>query len=462
MTGMNEFLTDNMRRAYPLDHELPESVKPLWSQLLLDACVATNQELADTRLSLMLVQRELACLDLKIGTPDFYVVARVTPGLPDRATVYASSAEIKALLVVNGRIADKILEDGSYGLTEVDVNVPFAMRCTSSAHRRVESISAYSAGLRQRPVFTDPEHETPVAEITGGDAVIAAKNGVDLETAGLMPLSGKLLRVSAITAPASTSEADEDVDLMIRGDGCFTVEAIPGVKPVGNTGTVEPRTEADDGGVMGGGVIRIGNVCKPCCQCEDYKAAVDAIRDPETLAASIEQVLNNARLQYNAAVTAFNTWKAGAMAAINALTNVQCTAVASLSPPAYYNSTSSGKRERVSITLSVANMTQRNVTVSGLSFTVPNSPGEPAYSLIRVQWTHDSGGAVASGSSETANGATAAMPPGKVLAPGGTLVVAATYSRTSGHNDAVRPNGMTASLSIAAGSDTLSKTVTVS
>ena len=446
---MHEFLTDNVRLAYPLERALQIADKPLWSQLLSDACVATDQELSGgARLSLVSLRRnstsQLTVTVGATGVPSLSVT--IAKGLADFATVYASSAKLKAFLSVNGRVADKIMASSSYGTATESVNIPFAMRCTSSGHKRVTSVSAYSTESCETKRFTGAD--SPVREISGGDVVIASSDGVDVESTKLMPIEGQLLRVSAIAAPADTSAADTDVDMMVRADECFTVETIPGTKVVGGVPVARTESEPDGLGVMGGGVIRIGNVCKPCCQCEDYKAAADAIRDPASLAVAIEQLLNNAKQQYDEAVAAFDASTERSQALINDLDNVRCNAVAELSPPAYIGSTKSGKRARIAITLSVANMTQRKVRLSGLSFAISDSE----FSSTTVSWTRVSGGVTARNTG---------MPPTVELDPGGTLMVVATYAKTAKANAASRPDTMTASMTLSSGAEMLLKTVQV-
>lgn len=431
---MTEFLTGNARIAYPLERPVPDEdgTRTLWRMLLLDACVATTR--ADARLYLLSVRRMgLSRLSLTVGTNDGETAtATVEKGLPDFAVVYAASATVKALLTVSGRTADRILEDVSYGTGRVDVNVPFAMRCSWDAHRRVESVSAYSARQCERPVFSDGE--APVRTVTGGDVVLAAMDGVDVEVTGIVPLEGSVLRVSAISAPVATSELDTNVDLMIRGDGCFTVEAIPGAKVEG--GAVVPRTESEpDGlGVMGGGVIRIGNSCKPCCQCEDYKAAVDMLRVPESVAEEVNDMLDRAKTLYDEAVEAFAEAKEAALEAINSPDNVRCSAVASVSEAAYDGSVSSGNRARVAVTLGIVNMTQANAVIGNISFSVPG------FEPLSASWTKVNGGATTSGTS---------IPSGDtVLSPGGTMAITATYCKTATVNAASKPAGTSVSLSV--------------
>lgn len=447
---MTEFLTGNTRLAYPLDSPIPDAAGQLWTQLLADACIATDVVLeGGARLSLVSVERVSGSrLAVVVGAQGAgSLTVDIGRGLADFAVVYASSDHIKAMLVVNGRTADAIMDSSGYGTGKTTVNVPFALRCTSCANRMVTSVSAYSAAACSTPVFTGAE--TPAKTLTGGDIVVAAKEGIDLESTRLMPLDGRILRLSAISAPAEASETDTDVDLMLRSDGCFTVDTIPGAKVVGNTVQARTESEPDGLGVLGGGVISIGNVCKPCCQCEDYRAAADAIRDPESLAIAVEQILNDAKLRYDEAVAEFEAWKAGKMAEINSLSNVRCRATATFSQNAYPGSAASGKRSRVAITLSVENMTQRNVIVSGIGF----STGDAGFSEIGVSWK--------SVSRTTASGSS--MPVSRELVPGGTLVVVSTWAKTSTTNSVTpKPGAMTAQVTVSANGETLNRTVDVS
>ena len=441
---MNGFLTDNIRRAYPLE-QLPAALNayPLWTQLLSDACIATSEELADgERLSLVFFRRNSnSTITVRVGVPGVFTYdMTLTAGLGEFATVplFLPSAKVKALFTVNGRVADAIIADAGYGTTAVTVRAPFALRCVSSAPKRVQSIAAYSAAECTTPVFTGGE--SAVKTVTGGDVVLGVKDGLDLEAVELMPLEGELFRLSAIAAPADTSGTDTDVDLMIRGDGCFTVDTIPGAKAVGNTIVARTASEADGQGVMGGGVIKIGNACKPCCQCDDYKVVIDALRNPETRMVAIEQLLSDAKWRYDAAVTAFNGMKTAATNAVNSYANVHCRASAAFSTGTYTGTTAIGTRARVAVTLRVENLTQETVTVmagvgsaSGTTFTVPN------YKHKNTTWVHAQNGGSVSGTT---------MAPTVLLDPGETLTVIATYVQNSPTSAAVNPGVMYAHLAM--------------
>jgi len=462
---MNEFLTENARRAYPLERAIQDGARPLWAQLLLDACVATDAELPNgERLSLLAVARATGRLLLMVGSPSTGEIAVPVPrGQPDFAVVYAaqatSKARLKAFLTVDGRVADRIMDATGYGTARTAVGVPFALRCTSSGHRRVTSVSAYSAGQCETPVFAGHASETPVRTVSG-DVVVTAGEGVDAEAVGMLPLEGRLLRLSAIAAPEETSADDTVVDLMVRGDECISVEAMPGTKVEGDA--VVPRTADDpDGrGVTGGGVLRITNSCKACCQCGDYKAALDAVRDPEELAIVVKQMLDEAKAAYDAAVVELEGLKAAATDRVNDLGNVRCGAVAATSQAMYADSGASGTRARVAITLSVENMTQLDVTVElpADAFNLNDAGAAPAnrFSHVRTAWTRVSGGETGSGT-WTPGG----QPLTAVLKPGGTLLVSATYARTATANAAAKPAGMTVSVRLSSASGTKNRTVSV-
>lgn len=460
---MNEFLTENARRAYPLEREMPRTVRPLWTQLLVDVCVATGRELGDgARLSLQTLRRVSSSkLQVTVGADGLAPLTVDIGHCPDGFTVlYAANRDLKALLTVDGRAANAMLADTSHNAATVHVDVPFALRCTSGGHRRVTSVSAYSAGQCETPVFAGHASETPVKTVAEGDVVVMAGEGVDAEAVGMLPLEGRLLRLSAIAAPEETSADDTVVDLMVRGDGCITVEAIPGAKVSGDA--IVPRTadEPDGRGVMGGGVLKIGNSCKACCQCGDYKAALDAVRDPEELAIVVKQMLDEAKAAYDAAVVELEGLKTAATDRVNDLGNVRCGAVAATSQAAYADSGASGTRARVAITLSVENMTQLDVTVElpADAFNLNDAGAAPAnrFSHVRTAWTRVSGGETGSGTWTPDN-----APLTAVLKPGGTLLVSATYARTATANAAAKPAGMTVSVRLSSASGTKNRTVSV-
>lgn len=460
---MNEFLTENARRAYPLEREMPRTVRPLWTQLLADACVATGRELGDgVRLTLQTLRRVSSSkLQVTVGADGLAPLTVDIGPCPDGFTVlYAANRDLKALLTVDGRAANAMLADTSHNAATVHVGVPFALRCTSSGHRRVTSVSAYSAGQCETPVFSGHASETPVRTVSDG-VVVMAGEGVDAEAVGMLPLAGRLLRLSAIAAPEETSADDTVVDLMVRGDECISVEAMPGAKVEGDA--IVPRTadEPDGRGVTGGGVLRITNSCKACCQCGDYKAALDAVRDPEELAIVVKQMLDEAKAAYDAAVVELEGLKAAATDRVNDLGNVRCGAVAATSQAMYADSGASGTRARVAITLSVENMTQLDVTVElpADAFNLNDAGEAPArrFSHVRTAWTRVSGGETGSGT-WTPGGTT---PLTAVLKPGGTLLVSATYARTATANAAAKPTGMTVSVRLSSASGTKNRTVSV-
>lgn len=435
---MNEFLTENARRAYPLEHELPPEVPALWGRLLSDACIGTDYELGENeRLSLLEIGRggpNRVKLKIGVAGKDLCEVL-VDRSCGPNAVVFGSSAHIKALLVANGEVADALLRGASTGtVTTRSVNVPFALRCASGgAQRRVESIAAYSTALCNTKRVTDWSLEDPVKTVVGGDATLTVYDGLDLDVTGMAPLEGEVLRLSAITAPAGSSESDSAVDLMLRGDECFTVEAIPGAKLEGDDVVPRSDAEGDGKGALGEGVIKIGNSCKACCQCEDYKNAVDALRSPESLMLAVKHALDDAKAKYDAAVDWFETYKSNTLDnVVNNVNNVRAWAVAAAGSPGYTGSTVAGKRARIAVTLYAENRTQKNATVEVTGFTV----GDFEYKDAR--WTHVAGGSQTSGSGL----------PRRTLAPGDTLMATATYAKQAETNSVALPGGMKARISV--------------
>lgn len=442
---MTEFLTGNRRIAYPLDGEFPEGVDEKWSRLLLDACVCVPDELADGQrialLSVVRVSAQRLRVDVGVRGTGMWHTVNLSPATDRFVTVAAMSESIKTVLVVDGETANALLADSSLPDEYVSVDVPFALRCCSSGHRRVTSIEAYGAPSCETRRWAGHGGETPAAGAEGGDVTLAAKDGVDLEVVEMAPLEGRILRVSAIAAPADAERERERIHMMVRGDKCFTVETLPGVRP-SNGGLVR---DADSG------VIRVGTVCKPCCQCEDYEAAADMLHERDDDAAGVKAVLDAARLSYNEALRAFNEAKAAALGAIDSVAGgMQAHAVAVLSggnrsPSSdtgmYSESTASGSRMRITITLRVTNMMLSPATVY-----VGNDPppGDAAssgfhvagYRHLRTDWTH-SGADPESRTGRPADGV--------ALKPGESLVVVATYAKDeSATNNAERPAGMQA------------------
>jgi len=445
MTG---FLTENARRAYPLESVLPAAYAG-WSAPLRDACVYSRDKLGDGRISLLGAEKRGASLVFTLGVPGCdaadaaEVAAEAGRGF---ATAYGESpsGSLKALLTVDRAAVAAALADADLGDSyeaEAGHETPLAVRCTGGATPRVTSIEAYGAPSCETRRWAGHGGETPAAGAEGGDVTLAAKDGVDLEVVEMAPLEGRILRVSAIAAPADAERERERIHMMVRGDKCFTVETLPGVRP-SNGGLVR---DADSG------VIRVGTVCKPCCQCEDYEAAADMLHERDDDAAGVKAVLDAARLSYNEALHAFNEAKAAALGAIDSVAGgMQAHAVAVLSggnrsPSSdtgmYSESTASGSRMRITITLRVTNMMLSPATVY-----VGNDPppGDAApsgfrvagYRHLRTDWTH-SGADPESRTGRPADGV--------ALKPGESLVVVATYAKDeSATNNAERPAGMRA------------------
>ena len=444
---MTEFLTENARRAYPLDGEWPADLRDRWSGVLLDACVYAAAELEDgERVALLSVQRVAgAGVRLVVGTQggtnpvDLTVTAPTALG--GFATVHAESAALKAVLTVDGRRVDEIAADAGHTADSVAVGVPLAMRCCGGATRRVTQLAfrGMNPGKTAQYGAAAPGDSAELAVQANGHAVLEAGDGVDLEVAGVAPLAGDVLRVSAIAAPEPTEETEDPIDLMIRGDGCFTVEAIPGAKVSGED--VVARTESDEGGVMGGGVVRIGTACKPCCDCEDYNDAVKLLLPANEDVGRLDDELDAVKLLYDAALARFEAAKAAAAAVVDSVDNVRATATAvcSGSGNIYSGATGvKGTRQRMSITLLVENMTTKTATV-GVGADGENSgfSGLSGWTHLKTAWTKG-GAAQAYGSAEPPNTRSISV----ALGPGETLAVVATYAVAgSTTNRATRPQG---------------------
>lgn len=325
-------------------------------------------------------------------------VVAVTPLDP------VSAGRVKAFLTLNVEAVDALLADPDE--EGGDVNVPFVMRCSDDAQRRVTSITAQGARACTTPVFSTTDADRVEKSVgPNAHAVLRADDGVDLEVTGMAPLVGDVLRVSALAAPEATELDEEPVDMMIRGDDCFTVETIPGAK-VSSGGTVVAREEADGDG----GVVRIGTACKPCCQCEDYKDAVDMLRPAETKAVALEGELDGIKDAYESALAAFASAKQAAEAAVNSLDNVRLAISTAGSSAVYTGSDAKGTRQRFTATLLVENLTMLTAVVSNLSITT-DAAYAATYTAVKT---------VESGS--------------RTLQPGATLVVVTTFRTTESVN----------------------------
>ena len=352
---MVEFLTENARRAYPLDGEWPSSLRERWTGVLVDACVYAAAELGDARIKLLSVQRYGSSLRFTVGVSGgASLVVTAAAGLGGFTTVYAVSSALKALLTVDGRRVDALALDTGYTASAQTVGVPFAVRCCGGAPRRVTSVTAQGAAACETPQYSAVgPHRVEKSVGSNAHAVLEAKDGVDLEVTGMAPLAGNVLRISAIAAPEAAEPDEEPVDMMIRGDACVTVEAIP----------------TNDGAT---GVIKIGNACKPCCQCEDYRDAADMLHPAETEAWRLNGELDAIEADYRQALAVFAAAKAAAEAAVNSLDNVTLTMSVAGSGGLYGGSNAQGTRQRVTATLLIRNMTMLTADVEGVSIPAPS------------------------------------------------------------------------------------------
>lgn len=440
---MNEFLTENIRRAYPLKYRIPVPqgadettalAYDILGRILVDASISCGARLPDEdttdviRLIRAYRPQGAGVLSVRIGTSDeaaesIGVNIRITDA--NRfSTVYASSSGFKVFLTINNEALSELFSTAAYGTWNIDV--PFASRCVDAAVPVVDSIAVYSPkqdDMCKHVVFSPAE--VPVKTIVGGDVTIAAGDGLDLETVHMEPIKGDMLRISAITAPAETTESSNAKAIMIRGDDCIEVENIPGVT-------------ADDDGLIyrledpsAGGVIRIRQLCKACCQCDDYRDAFHSLDPANDAAAVLEKLLDEIRDDYETAVTAFNTLKEQAKEAVNGYDHVYVNATSVTSRPIYAESTASGKRRRVAINLMVVNMTRTTLAVrNDPMITLTTATEEPEYTLQSKHWN-------VSGTYATAG--TDFPDNDWYLAPGCVLIISYTYAQQGTANRGEKP-----------------------
>ncbi len=431
MTG---FLTENARRAYPLE-SWPRGVDARWVRSLLDASVGYAGVPEDgRRVSLVSVSVKSGMAVYRIGTSGSdYVDVSVRTGLGGRAVVFGSSARYRAFLTVDGAVVDGLVASAVEGAS---VGVPLAGRCATYATRFVESVSAYASLDKDGNVSCDAVafdgSESPVAT-AAGDVTFAAKDGIDLDTTQTDPSSDVMLRVSAIAAAADSEETSKDVDVVIRGDDCITVEALPGAY-VAAGGAIVSHAESPDEDVRNDpascGVIRIGTKCKPCCQCEDYRDAAEMLRPSAAAAEGVKELLDGVKGLYEAAVAEFERAKVAAVAAVGSYDNIRASATTACSGGVCTEAVAEGTRHRISITFVVSNMTLETATVSDVAFVVGGG-----YGRIKTQWA---------AAGESPGSGTAVDGQAWQLSSGDSLTVVATYSKTAKSNNATKPAGMKA------------------
>lgn len=436
---MTEFLTENARRSYPLEGEWPDALRDRWSGTLVDACVYASSELGEARVSLLYVRRLAGSLEFTVGVPDVpgvvQLVVPVPSGLGGFTTVYAGNESLKAILTVDGKAVDALALDGRYTVNTLSVGVPFAARCAGGAERNVTSLSVIGTASGTTPLYGSVDPGMVEKSVVAGEhAVLKAYDGVDLEVAGTVSRMRDVLRVSAIAAPEAPEAEEETVDIMIRGDACFTVDAEPG--PDGSTGT-----------------IRINNVCKPCCQCEDYGAAVAMLKPAEARTWELNAELDRVEALYRSALARFEQAKKDIADAVNSPAHVHVSATVAASGGIYGQSTAKGTRCRLSVTLLVENMTTATASVSVDEDGVNSGFRVPGYTHHSTTWAKAAHGGVQRGNYR---------PGTQSLEPGETLSVTAVYVKEgTGTNDATPPAGMKAYCAVTVGGKSATKTVQI-
>jgi hypothetical protein len=330
---------------------------------------------------------------------------------------------------------DALALDDRYTDDPLSVGVPFAARCAGGAERHVTSLSVIGAARGTTPVY-DPEDQDRVEKsvAAGEHAVLKAYDGVDLEVVGTISLMHGVLRVSAIAAPAAPEAEEETVDIMIRGDACFTVDAEPG--PDGSTGT-----------------IRINNVCKPCCQCEDYGDAIAMLKPAEDRTWELNAELDRVEELYRSALARFEQAKASIADVINSPAHVHVSATVAASGGLYGQSTATGTRCRLSVTLLVENMTMATASVSVGDDSTNSGFHVAGYTLHSTTWAKAARNGVQRGNYR---------PGTQSLQPGETLSVTAVYVKDGmATNNATPPAGMKAYCAVTVGGKSVTKTVQV-
>lgn len=429
---MTEWLTENRRRAYPLIGRLPDTYDVRWSSLILDASVACDLEYDDSRVLklISLWNSGNGAVAVKIGISDADALSVRFDFTGDTSgrtvTAYAESEHVKAYVTLDGDTLRSLCAEPA-SVSAMGVNIPLVARCTSYANRFVESIECHSPENGcDRPVFgPDTEHAVMTAK---GDVRIVAGNGIDADVTGLAPVTGELMRVTAVTAPLEAGAVNRPVDMMIRGDDCIAVETMPG------RGFLPDGTpvELPDSGEQSGGIIRLTEKCKPCCQCEDYENAANALRPGEKATFSVKDMLDRANEEYRDAVKLLDEINELAKARINDYDHVPVSAVSVASGGTTPGVSAPGTRWRISVNLTVTNFTMESTEISEIRFTVPG------YTPLRVNWGK-------SGHENAAGVAIDGMT--WVLDPGDTLSVVATYAMpATTSNLAVKPAGMNVTL----------------
>ena len=419
---MIEFLTENARRAYPLSQEWPAPFGRAWNGLLLDACFGLSCRSDCLGVLLSGIRRSADGLVLTFatygGSSAYALDITVPADMEGRSVLFGRSDSLCGFITV-GKMPDALVQ--AVPETVTAVGVPLAVRCVRNGTSFVSSVEAYSPELCTRPVFAE-EDPHPPPRIAQGYVVLAAKDGLDLEVVD----SGsgvRMLRVSALSADADASAAGKDVDLMIRGDDCVTVSELPGVYVTEAGGLARAEDPSKHG------VVLIGQKCKPCCQCEDYRDAVYLLKPWDKAAHDVKDILDQAALEYAAACTAFSQYKERAKADINDYGHIKVSATAVAGGGMYGASDAAGARCRVSVNVSVVNMTMETATVASLAAVFPT---ESQFELVRTRWSKT--GAISASGAE--------LPGSVFLEPGDALLVVFTYAQLGTSGTVVVPRGI--------------------
>ena len=443
-------------------------VSDLVNASLLDACVGCDWLPDEGDIRLLDIRKTEEGVSFHIGSPDDapdqssrQVEVIVRTGQSGRISAYAAGPHVKAILTVSGQ-AVTAARDTLPDFNWHDVDTPFALRCCSYATKRVTAVEAYAPDddhRCSRPVWPDGRNLVKTAT---GDVVLVSKDGVDADVTQMAPLEGDILRLSSVTAPLALRAADKPVDLMIRGDACVQVEAIPGMKVTSGGAIVPWRDPAapkytDEKSC---GVIILTEKCKPCCQCEDYHDAAEDLRPGYRATYGIKDVLDRAKDEYDSALRAFNAIKAAAVERLHGLNRVIASATAIASGNVTTGVNSAGTRRRLSVTISAVNTVlatdelSGTVEVRGVNVSVP-CPGSQCYVLTGVDW-RSTGAYAASG-----NASALPIAPGAVLNPGDTLTVVVSYAMMATDSAAYKPSGITASITVGRVGETRSETLPV-
>lgn len=240
----------------------------------------------------------------------------------------------------------------------------------------------------------------------GPDITLASDTGIDVSVSE--DEVGSVIVVGALPGPGE--QPRRRISVRVSGDDCVSVSAVPHVM-VDETGTVVRDPDC--------GVLYIGSTCKPCCQCDDYSAAVWRLHEVFEKLASIRSRMAGTGKDYKSiSLDHRDTTQPKYVKRICAIDNVRinCSRMGGKTVVSSTDGESRIVTGSGTAAVSVMNPTPTTVHVSGFTL----KPVSGAAEIVEIAWSATRGR-----SGEEDNPSGTSKPHDVWLLPGGTLSVSA-------------------------------------